>query len=138
MAPFKSPYPPVSFPDESYATFLLRDTYSPDTAAYIDGITGESVTRKEQKARVMSLARGLRNVERVGLLPLHKGTNVVVYSPNSLLYPVVMIAMVRAKNKHWPSYPLIVCVHEHRASLAFARHSRTLTIWFRSSFTRSR
>ena len=98
MAPFKSPYPPVAFPEESYATYLLRDDpYAPDTAAYIDGVSGAITTRRDQKGLVMALARGLRNVEQIGLLPLRRGSTVVVYSPNSLLYPVVMMAMVRTK-----------------------------------------
>ena len=95
MAPFTSPYPPIDAPKESYATFLLKDDpYHPETPAYIDGISGQTNTRRAHREQVMTLAAGLRNVEQVGLLPLRKGSIVVVFSPNSLLYPVVMMAMV--------------------------------------------
>lgn len=96
MAPFYSPHPPITVPEESYATFLLKEDkpYPSDFPAYVDGITGQTYARKVYKDEVMVLAYGLRNVERLGLLGLHRGSTAVVFSPNSLLYPVVMLALV--------------------------------------------
>ena len=96
MAPYKSLHPPITVCEESFATFLLKDDpYPPDIPAYIDGISGQTVTRRAHRQQVMELAAGLRNVEKAGLLPLKKGSTVVVYSVNSTLFPAVIMAMVR-------------------------------------------
>ncbi|KAJ3534681.1 hypothetical protein NM688_g7099 [Phlebia brevispora] len=95
MAIFQSPYPSVPVSEESYATFLLKPESNPyplDTVAYIDGLTDQTHTRKQHAEQVLALASGLRNAEHVGLLPLSRGSTVLVFSPNSILYPVVMMA----------------------------------------------
>lgn len=99
MPPFKSPYPPIIVRDESYATYLFRNEhkFSADSPAYVDGITGQTTTRWAQRTQAIALARSLRNAHQAGLLPLRRGSGVIVFSPNSLLYPVVMMAMVRVQ-----------------------------------------
>ena len=97
MAPFKAPFPPFAIPEESYATFLLKnDQYPPDTKAYIDGISGETNRRSVHRDQVMALARRLRNCAVAGLAELQRGSTVLVLSPNSLLFTIVMLAVVSA------------------------------------------
>ena len=95
VAPFKSPYPPFKVAEESFATFALNhNSYPPDTPAFIDGLTGETVTRAAHIERAWTFAYGFRNLEAIGLLGLHRGSTVLVYSYNTILYPALPIALV--------------------------------------------
>ena len=102
---FSSPYPPIDVEvcRKSLCSLLFEynDKYPQDQACYIDGLTGQIVTRAEHKQKSLRLAAAFRNLHAVGLEKLHRGSTVVVFSPNSLLYPALMFALVRApKKKH--------------------------------------
>ena len=98
MTRFTSPHPPIDVDAcrKSFAALLLeRDAKLPDDMpAYIDGISGEIVSRAAHRARAFSIASALRNLQTVGLQPLGRGSTVLVFSPNSVLYPAVMMALV--------------------------------------------
>ncbi|KAJ3534679.1 hypothetical protein NM688_g7100 [Phlebia brevispora] len=97
---FASPHPPISVDScrHSYATFLLdRDaTYPENDTAYIDGVTGEVVTRAVHRKRVLSFASSARNLQHLGMLELSRGSTAIVFSPNSVIFPVVMMGLAAA------------------------------------------
>lgn len=95
---FSSPYPPINEDDcrQSLCTFLFDfgARYPDDKTCYIDGITGEVVSREAHRRQALWLASAFRNLEAVGMERLEKGATVVVFSPNSLLFPALMFAFV--------------------------------------------
>ncbi len=98
LSEFKSPYPPVQVPETSYYAFLVKhgiqSRYSPDTPAQIDGITGEARSRGQLEEECLLLASGFRNIHRKGLEELRRGSVVLVFSPNSILYSLIQLALV--------------------------------------------
>jgi acyl-CoA synthetase (AMP-forming)/AMP-acid ligase II len=86
-----SPYPDVEIPDLSVPEFVLAaGRERPDSAALVDGLTGDSITHGQLAAHVDRLsaalaARGLR-----------KGDVVAVLCPNTLWYPVVFHGIAAA------------------------------------------
>lgn len=96
MKIYTSPYPTRPIPDESIHTFLFQrhfDDYAPTTAAYIDAASGALVTRRELKDTTLALAHGLRSAfARMGGVPLARGDTVLVFAPNCIAFPVMMLA----------------------------------------------
>ena len=81
--------------EESFATFALNwNSYPPDTPAYIDGISAETVTRAAHIERAWNLAYGFRNLEKIGLLGLSRGSTILLFSYNSVIYPALPVALV--------------------------------------------
>lgn len=104
MSTFTSPYPPVTFPSSSFYGYVLTydGSYSPESRVIVDGVSGHPVTRAAFKDQCLTLASSLRSVDKAGLLPLPRGATVTVLSPNSTLYPALIIAFV---SLHLPATP---------------------------------
>lgn len=96
MSPFSSPYPAVSLPCTSFYEHIQQNdgTHPADRAVCTDGITGETLSRTAFRKQALELASSLRRVDEAGLLPIHKGSIVTVFSPNSLLYTLLIVALV--------------------------------------------
>lgn len=98
---FRSPHPLIpesNFPKTSLSDLLFTNAaikYSPDSTAFIDGLSGETVSIGDFQRECLLLAAALQQVHQKGLLPLSRGGTVCVFSPNSLVYPKVMFALVR-------------------------------------------
>jgi acyl-CoA synthetase (AMP-forming)/AMP-acid ligase II len=100
MSIYKSPYPSVAIPDESVFTFLFESKGSrfPGNApAFIDGLSGRVVSRLELKKLALSLAWGTRNqFAALGGVPLTRGDTIMIFSPNSISWPIMLFASVAA------------------------------------------
>ena len=107
MTRFTSPFPPIDIDvcRRCYATALFaKDASLPSNMpAYIDGLTGEVTTRAEHRERCFSLAAAFRNLRQVGMEELVRGSTLLVFSPNTVLYPAVMLALVRDAHLTWRS-----------------------------------
>lgn len=82
-----------SHPNLDIATYVLSHFPSPEQAenrvAFIDSATGDQLTYAQLHRSITSLAAGLYHG-----LGLRKGDIVLVLSPNSLLYPIVCLAVL--------------------------------------------
>ncbi|KAI0704341.1 AMP binding protein [Cytidiella melzeri] len=100
LSEFKSPYPLVHIPKTSYYQYLVdhgsRAKFSPSTPAHVDGVTGETFTRSALEQGCLLWASAFRNVEQKGLLGLGRGSVVLVFSPNTILYPRIQFALAAA------------------------------------------
>jgi len=97
MTIYTSPYPKLDIPKHSVFTHLFgpHDPFSPSSTALIDGITGEVVTRAQLKASILTFAYGIRNtLKSLGGVNLNRGDTALVFSPNSIIYPVVSLGLV--------------------------------------------
>jgi acyl-CoA synthetase (AMP-forming)/AMP-acid ligase II len=87
---FESPFPPVEIPDVSLPDWVLRSAAERgDHPALIDGRTGQAVSYADYARQVDRLAAGLAE------LGLRKGDVLALFSPNSLVYPIVFHAALR-------------------------------------------
>ena len=102
MTIYRSHIPDLTIPDESLFTFLFEgkaDREVPGTTtAFTDAPTGRSTTRSELKAAFLSLGWGLRNVlaNRLGGIELTRGDTVMIFSPNSLAWPLALFGSIAA------------------------------------------
>ncbi|PPR03178.1 hypothetical protein CVT26_008027 [Gymnopilus dilepis] len=100
MAPkiYKSPLPAPRLYDCSLFTHLFSSKDSSDvggfpgtTPAFIDAVSGTTITRAQLKNFAFSLGQGLRTK-----LSAERGDTILIYSPNSLTWPVVLFGAVAA------------------------------------------
>ncbi|KDQ09385.1 hypothetical protein BOTBODRAFT_37137 [Botryobasidium botryosum FD-172 SS1] len=93
MTIYTSKYPSVSIPSTNLYTLLFRDhdKFDPASPAFIENASGVSLNRKEVKDMTLSLAYGMRRV-----LGAKRGDVVMVFSPNSLSWPVVAFSIFAA------------------------------------------
>lgn len=100
MKIYTSPYPSVPVPNESIFTHLYRtrfDRVPPTTPAFVDAVTGYTITRAEIRTLALSMGWGLRNeLSRLGGIQLGRGDVVMVFSPNSIAWPVMLFGGVAA------------------------------------------
>ena len=90
--PVRSPHPDVQIPPVSLWEFLFADGFGEHagSAAFVDGVTGASLTFGELHEQVLRVAAAL--AERgVG-----RGDVVAVFAPNSPWWPVVFHGVLRA------------------------------------------
>ena len=86
----RSPYPDVDIPDMPLADFVLaRATARRGRAALVDSITGRTITYGELPELVDRAAAGLAR------LGLGKGDACALFSPNSIEYPIAILALAR-------------------------------------------
>lgn len=94
MKIYASSFPPVPLVTESVFTNLFRtrfDDYPPDSPAYIDSANGFTITRSQTRDLSLSFAYGLRHAfEQMGGVPLARGDVVLILSPNSIAWPVML------------------------------------------------
>jgi acyl-CoA synthetase (AMP-forming)/AMP-acid ligase II len=87
---FVSPFAPVDIPDVSLPDWVLRSAAERgDHPALVDGRTGQTITYAQYVQRVDRLAAGLSD------LGLGKGDVLGLFSPNTLLYPIVFHAALK-------------------------------------------
>lgn len=86
--PFRSPHPDVTIPDLSLTELVLRraDAFG-ERPAFVDGLSGSSISFGELRGRIRTVAVGLSR--RVG-----KGDVVAIWAPNVPEYAVVFHAVV--------------------------------------------
>ena len=102
MTIYRSPIPDVTIPNESLFTFIFEgkvDAEIPPTMpAFIDAPTGRTITRAELKTACLSLGWGLRNVfaNKLGGVEITRGSTVLIFSPNSLAWPVALFGSIAA------------------------------------------
>lgn len=97
MTVYKSPYPDIVVPKHSVFTHLFgpSDPFPPSSIALIDGITDERITRAQLKASALTFAWGIRNrLGELGSSNLKRGDTALIFSSNSILYPVVSLGLV--------------------------------------------
>ncbi|RDB25422.1 4-coumarate--CoA ligase-like 7 [Hypsizygus marmoreus] len=104
MAPriYTSPVPSVPLVSTSVFTHLFASPsgdpntiggYPGSAKAFIDAETGTTLTRAQTKNLALSLGYGLRNHPNTGA---RRGDVVLVYSPNSLSWPILLFGAVAA------------------------------------------
>jgi len=102
MTIYLSPIPDFATPNESLFTFIFEGRVDPEipltTPAFIDASTGRSITRAELKAASLSLGGGLRNAfaNKLGGVELTRGDTVLIFSPNSLAWPIALFGSIAA------------------------------------------
>jgi len=102
MTIYRSPIPDVASPNESLFTFIFEGRVDaeipPTTPAFIDASTGRRITRAELKAASLSLGWGLRNAfaNKLGGVGLTRGDTVLIFSPNSLAWPIALFGSIAA------------------------------------------
>ncbi|KJA28962.1 hypothetical protein HYPSUDRAFT_33429 [Hypholoma sublateritium FD-334 SS-4] len=106
MAPtiYTSPLTPPPLPHRSVFTHLFASTtsspndvggYPSATPAFIDAASGTTLTRGQLKHLALSFAHGLRS-HPATRSHAKRGDTVMVYSPNALVWPVVVFGSVAA------------------------------------------
>ena len=94
MRIYPSSFPPVPTVNESVYTNLFRrhyDKYSPDSPAFIDAANGFTITRSQARDLSLSFAYGLRHAfEQAGGVPLARGDAVMIFSPNTIAWPIIL------------------------------------------------
>ncbi|XP_006461225.1 acyl-CoA synthetase [Agaricus bisporus var. bisporus H97] len=95
---YSSILPPLQIPNESVFTHLFHSndpslvgSFSASLPAYIDASTGTTLTRGQVKQFALELGYGLRTH-----FGARRGDTVLVYSPNSIHWPVVVFGAVAA------------------------------------------
>ncbi|PSR79484.1 hypothetical protein PHLCEN_2v7009 [Hermanssonia centrifuga] len=100
MTVYQSHFPPVPVPNESIFTNLCRTRFNdfpPERPAFIDAASGTTITRRELRDLSLSMAWGLRNeLPRLGGIPLKRGDVAMVFSPNTIAWPIMLFGSIAA------------------------------------------
>lgn len=99
MAPqiYNSPYPSVPVVERSVYTHLfaadgddpnLVGQFPGSTPAFIDAVSGSTITRADLKRLTLAFGYGIRNHPRTAA---KRGDTILIYSANSLCWPVVLL-----------------------------------------------
>ena len=91
MAPriYKSSLPSVPIVSRSVYTHLFDPDLVPGSApAFIDAVSGTTVTRADLKRLTLAFGYSIRNHTRIAA---KRGDTVLIYSLNSLCWPVVLL-----------------------------------------------
>ncbi|THX21702.1 acetyl-CoA synthetase-like protein [Aureobasidium pullulans] len=97
--PFESPHPPIDLPSkESIWSFFFNSSQSPlsqyplpcPLAGYLDASTGHSLSYLDVKDKATALSTALVNHHN-----FKPGDTVILFSQNSIWYPVAMFAVLR-------------------------------------------
>lgn len=98
--PFESPHPPISLPpNESIWSFFFNSSHSPlsttspsnSPSGYLDASTGASLSYAEVKQKATALSTALTRNHG-----FKANDTVILFSQNSIWYPVAMFAVLRA------------------------------------------
>ncbi|KAI5237595.1 acetyl-CoA synthetase-like protein [Aureobasidium subglaciale] len=98
--PFESPHPPIVLPPkESIWSFFFESSHSPlsqnplpsPLSGYLDASTGRSLSYLDVKTKATALSTSL--IKNQHFKP---GDTVILFSQNSIWYPVAMFAILRA------------------------------------------
>ena len=100
MKIYTSPYPTVPVAEESVYTYLAGTRFAdfpPEHPAFIDAATGRTISRGEWRTLTLSLAWGLRHeLHRLGGPVLKRGDVAMIFSPNSIAWPVMLFGGMAA------------------------------------------
>lgn len=99
MTIYRSNIPSVEIPDCSIYTHVFSsiNSYPSSTPAFVDAETGTTITRADLHRLTLELGWGLRNeLSKLGGPALTRGDTVMVFSPNSIVYPVMLFGSVAA------------------------------------------
>jgi len=98
---YNSPFECPPIPNSSVFTHLFSSTSPRDVGghpssspAFIDAVTGITITRGQLRSLSLSLGYGLRNHPATSASS-KRGDTVLVYSQNSLTWPVVLFGAGR-------------------------------------------
>ncbi|KAF8161247.1 AMP binding protein [Crassisporium funariophilum] len=140
MAPkiYTSPLPPVTLYDCSVFTHLFSTDstgnvggFTASAPAFIDAPTGTTITRAQLKQLALSLGYGLQNHPTASA---KRGDTVLVYSQNSLTWPVVLFGAVAAgvrctlANNAYNARELAFQYMDSRAKLIFTSEDGIATV----------
>lgn len=104
---YRSHIPDQYVAEESVFTnlFVTRfNQYPPSHRAFIDAATGFTITRGELKKLALSTAWGFRHeFERIGGLPISRGDTVMIFSPNSIAWPIMLHGIFAAGLRATPA-----------------------------------
>ncbi|KAK0463817.1 AMP binding protein [Desarmillaria tabescens] len=128
MTSYNSPFPDVPIVNRSLFTHLLHKSkdskliggHPADLPVFIDSATGTVLTRRKLRSLCLSLGYGLRHHGT------KRGDTVLVFSPNALSYPVVLLGAISAglrctlANNAYTSHELAHQYTDSRARLIFA------------------
>jgi 4-coumarate--CoA ligase len=98
--PFESPHPPISLPPkESIWSFFFNSSHSPlskishstSQSGYLDASTGASLSYSDVKQKATALSTTLTRNHG-----MKAGDTCILFSQNSIWYPVAMFAVLRA------------------------------------------
>ena len=93
MKTYNSNLPVVPIPDQSIYSFLFPedDPHPSESPSFIDAITGFTLTRGDLRRLTLELAWGYCNeLARLGGPSLKRGDTILIFSPNSVAYPVML------------------------------------------------
>jgi 4-coumarate--CoA ligase len=97
---YTSPYPTVPLVSTSIYSFLFSNNQhrsAGNEAAYIDADTGKSLSRNETKRLTLEFAWGAQNqLTKLGGPRLGRGSTVLIFSPNSIAYPILLFGGLAA------------------------------------------
>jgi 4-coumarate--CoA ligase len=97
---YTSPYPSVPLVRTSIYSFLFSNNQhrsAGNEAAYIDAGTGKMISRMEAKRLTLELAWGARNqLAKLEGPILRRGSTVLIFSPNSIAYPILLFGGIAA------------------------------------------
>jgi 4-coumarate--CoA ligase len=92
---FESPDPIPKLPPSGtivYDHVLPEKTaFDPDSPAFIDGITGRSITRAQLRRDTLRLGQGIHELESGSSALGWKEPVVLIFSPNTMDYPVIFL-----------------------------------------------
>lgn len=122
MTIYNSPYPamPLAPPNTIFRHHLPANPRFPDYPAFIDAITGRTVTLSHLRSTALQLGVGLRN--KYNLKPKSR---VIVYSPNSVDFPIIFFGcqsigvITSLANASYTAKELAHQIRDGQADLAF-------------------
>ena len=122
QAAIKSIYPDIEIPSCSLFDFLLPPaTGELHKPAFIDAVTGTQLTYAQLRSKSLELANGLRKLHNI-----KKFDTVLIISPNSLSYPVLILgtsaagAKLSLANPAYNHFELSHQLKDSNATLVFA------------------
>jgi len=124
MAPkiYTSPFPATPLYNQSVFTYLFSSASQPNSIggydalapAFIDAPTGTSISRAQLKQLALTMGYGLRNHPS---LSAKRGDTVLIYSQNSLSWPVVLFGAGKLMRPFIPLDPDDLCLYTVAAGL---------------------
>ncbi|QRV92769.1 AMP binding enzyme [Ceratobasidium sp. AG-Ba] len=97
---YRSFYPDYVIPRQSVFSKLFpkQPLFDESLPAFIDAVDGRTLSRRDVKDYSLRFAHGLRNV-----LQTKRGDTVMIFSPNSLFWPIAMLGCIAAGLKCSPA-----------------------------------
>jgi len=91
MSIYSSSIPPVHVTRQSAYSAVFSRKHDPSIIAFIDAPTGRNLSRGDLRDLTLQLAHGVRTQHG-----LRRGDTALIFSPNSLAWPVLLFGLVAA------------------------------------------